>query len=82
MPYCPECNTEYKEHVMICSECHEDLLPGLVPTQDRGSADWYAVHSAPNEVVGYILKSVLEDEGIEVFCVLMKYPHTAGLKEL
>ena len=67
MPYCPECNTEYKENVMICSECNVDLLPGLVPSQGRGAVDWYVVQSAPNEVAGYILKSVLEDEGIEVF---------------
>ena len=73
MPYCPECKTDYKEKVMICSKCNVDLLPGLVPTQERGAVDWYEVQSVPNEVAGYILKSVLEDEGIEVFYAQMKY---------
>ena len=80
MPYCPECNTEYKENVMICPECNEDLLPGLVPTQGRGAVDWYVVQSIPNEVAGYILKSVLEDEGIEVFLRSNEIPAYGGLK--
>ena len=80
MPYCPECDTEYKENVMSCSECNVDLLPGLVPTQGRGAVDWYVVQSVPNEVAGYILKSVLEDEGIEVFLRSNEIPAYGGIK--
>ena len=65
---------------MICSECNVDLLPGLVPTQERGAVDWYEVQSVPNEVAGYILKSVLEDEGIEVFLRSNEIPGYGGLK--
>ena len=80
MPYCPECNAEFKEDVMICSKCDVDLLPGLVSTQMSDSVGWYVVQSVPNEVVGYILKSVLEDEGIEVYLRSNEIPAYGGLK--
>lgn len=80
MPYCPECNVEYKENVTTCSKCNDDLLPDIVPAQGQGTVDWYVVHSVPNEVSGYILKSVLEDEGIEVFLRSNEIPAYGGLK--
>lgn len=80
MPYCPECKTDYKENVMICTDCNVDLLPSLILTQGQDSVDWYVVQSVPNEVAGYILKSVLEDEGIEVFLRSNEIPAIGGLK--
>ena len=65
---------------MTCSECNVDLLPSLVPTEGQGAVDWYVVQSVPNEVAGYILKSVLEDEGIEVFLRSNEIPAYGGLK--
>ena len=80
MPFCPECNTDYKEDVLICLECNEDLLPGLAPTQGAESVDWYTVKSVSNEVAGHILKSVLEDEGIEVYLRSHEMPAVGGIK--
>ena len=80
MPYCPECNTEFNEDVMKCSKCNVDLLPGTVSTQRSDSVGWYVVQSVPNEVVGYILKNVLEDEDIEVYLRSNEIPAYGGLK--
>lgn len=80
MPYCPECSKEFKEDVMVCSKCNVDLLPGIVSTQMADSVDWIIVQSVPNEIVGYILKSVLEDEGIEAYLRSNEIPAYGGLK--
>lgn len=79
MPFCPQCDTEYKENVLTCSACNEDLLPGLAPSQVPESADWYVVESVPHEVAGYILKSVLEDEGIDVYLRSYEMPALGGI---
>jgi hypothetical protein len=80
MPFCPECNTDYKDEVMTCPECQEDLIPCLAPTQVPESVDWCVVESVSNEVAGLILQSVLEDEGIEVFLRSHEMPAYAGIK--
>lgn len=80
MPFCPECNTDYKENVFTCSQCNEDLLPGLVPAQVPDKVDWYVVESVPNEIAGLILKNVLEDEGIHVYLRTNEMPGYAGVK--
>ena len=80
MPYCPDCKTYFNEDIMICSKCNGDLLPGIVSSQVSESVDWYVVQSVPNEVVGYILKSVLEDEGIEVYLRSFEIPFWGGVK--
>lgn len=80
MPFCPQCNTEYKEEVLTCSKCEGDLLPGLVPAQVPESVNWYVVQSVPSEVAGHILKSVLEDEGINVYLRSHEMPAYGGIK--
>lgn len=67
MPFCPDCMTTYNETQSTCTNCNIDLLPDLAPAQDPESVEWYTVCSVPNQVAGYILKDVLEDEGIPVF---------------
>ena len=80
MPFCPECNIDYKEDVLTCSTCNEDLIPGLVPTQVPERVEWYAVKSVSNEIAGHILKNVLEDEGIEVYLRSHEMPAIGGIK--
>ena len=80
MPFCPECNTEYKHNTLTCSACNEDLLPGLAPTHGLESVDWIVVKSVSTEVAGYILTNVLEDEGIEVNLRSNEMPLCGGIK--
>ncbi len=80
MPFCPQCKTEFKQHITECIECEEELLPSLIPAQVPEAADWHVVESVPNEVAGYILKNVLEDEGIYVYLRSNENPVYGGLK--
>lgn len=80
MPFCPQCQTKYKENVLTCSECQVDLLPGLVPTQVPESVDWFVVESVPHEIAGHILKNVLEDDGIEVYLRSYDMPAHGAIK--
>lgn len=80
MPFCPECNTKYKQNTLTCTSCNEDLLPELVPAQGLESVDWIVVHSVSNEVAGHILTNVLGDEGIEVYLRSNEMPLSGGIK--
>lgn len=80
MPFCPECNTEYKQNTLTCSKCNEDLLPSLAPAHGLESVDWIVVKSVSNEVAAHILTNVLKDEGIEVFLRSNEIPLSGGIK--
>ncbi len=74
MPFCPECNTEYRTEITTCSSCQVELFPTAVPT----AVNWYAIQSVPNEVAGNILKDVLEREGIDVYLRCNEMPAHGG----
>ena len=80
MPFCPQCNAEYKLDVLICSDCQVQLVPEPVKTEITEYGDWCVVESVPNELAGNILKSVLEDEGIPVYLRCHDVPYYAGVK--
>ena len=80
MPYCPQCNAEYKPEVAMCSDCKVHLVPELIQTEVTEYGDWYAVESVPNELAGNILRSVLEEEGIPVYLRCHNVPYYGGVK--
>lgn len=80
MPFCPQCKIEFEQDSTECIECEEELLPSLIPAQVPGDADWHVVESVPNEVAGYILMNVLEDEGIHVYLRSNEIPAYGGIK--
>ena len=80
MPFCPQCNAEYKSEISTCSDCQIALVPQLVQTEVTEYGDWYAVESVPNESVGNILQSVLEEDGIPVYLRSHDVPYYAGVK--
>jgi hypothetical protein len=80
MPFCPQCNAEYKPEVLICSDCQVQLVPELIQTEVTKYGDWYTVESVPNELVGNILRSVLEDKGIPVYLRCHDVPYYGGVK--
>ena len=80
MPYCPQCNAEYKPEVSICPDCKVQLVPELMQTEVTEYGDWYAVESVPNELAGNILKGVLEGEGIPVYLRCHDVPYYGGVK--
>ncbi len=81
MPFCPQCKAEYKAaEVSTCPDCQVDILPSLAPTQVPEYVGWYAVESVPSEVAGIILKSVLEEAGIDVYLRCHEMPAHGGIK--
>ena len=66
MPFCPQCNAEYIENVSICADCQVALVPERQIEDAVEYINWEVVHQVPNEVVGNIIKSVLESAGFDV----------------
>ncbi len=66
MPFCPQCNAEYTEHVLICADCRVALVPERPTEETVEYISWEIVHQVPNEMVGNIFKSVLESAGFDV----------------
>ena len=80
MPFCPQCNAEYKPEVLMCSDCKVQLVPELVQTDVTEYGDWCVVESVPNELAGNILQSVLQEEGIPVYLRCHEVPYYGGVK--
>lgn len=80
MPFCPQCNAEYKIEVSMCSDCQVQLVPERMQTEVTAYGDWYAVESVPNEMAGNILRSVLEEDGIPVYLRCHEVPYYGGVK--
>ena len=80
MPFCPQCNAEYKSEVSTCSDCKVLLVPELIQTEVTEYGDWCVVESVPNELAGNILQSVLQEEGIPVYLRCHEVPYYGGVK--
>ena len=80
MPFCPQCNTKYREAISTCPDCQVDLVPQAAQTEIPEYGDWYALESVPNELAGNILQSVLEDDGIPVYVRCHEVPNYGGVK--
>lgn len=65
MPFCPNCCFEFNEGIQICADCGTDLVSELPPGEGVEYVDWKIVQSVSSEILGNILKGVLESGGIE-----------------
>lgn len=69
MPFCPNCETEYKGHVSVCPECGEHLVE---MTEDEeleeelagDEAESMLLYRSPSPEVTDDLKDALRDAGI------------------
>jgi len=80
MPVCPQCRSEFNEHVLICTDCQVDLVFELPREDSVEYVDWEIVESVSSEVVGNILKGVLEDGGIEAVLRSHEMPSVGGVQ--
>lgn len=80
MPFCPKCRAEYVEGTVLCSDCQIELINELPPEDDVEMINWQVLQEIPNEVVGYVLKGVLEDAGIKVYLRPMTIPWYDGIR--
>lgn len=65
MPFCPNCCFEFNKGIQICADCGTDLVSELPPGEGVEYVDWKIVQSVSSEILGNILKGVLESSGIE-----------------
>lgn len=65
MKHCPECNVEYRDTAIRCSDCDVELAIGP-PTEDRRpDLKLESVYATSNPAIVALVKSLLDDAGIE-----------------
>lgn len=65
--WCPQCRTEYRDDVRVCSECGAALLPGP-PPEVHDAAEWVdlvTVLVSADPAILTMARSVLASHGIE-----------------
>ncbi len=71
--FCPQCRTEYREGFTVCADCGMTLVPELPlepPTEmPSKSDDFEEVLGFMDEGVVAIIKSLLDEEGIDYYIV-------------
>jgi hypothetical protein len=70
MKHCPECNVEYIDTAIRCSDCDVELALGppipVIP-EEHPDPEVETVYTADNPVLVARVESLLEDAGIEYF---------------
>ena len=70
MKHCPECNVEYTDTAIRCSDCDVELTlgPPIPPIQEEHpDPKIETVYATRNPTLVALAKSLLEDAGIEYF---------------
>lgn len=68
--YCPKCETEYQDHVLLCADCHvalvsfENLPSKRKQETSREDLDLVQVFSTQDPGLVALAKSLLDDAGI------------------
>ena len=80
--FCPNCKAEYREGFTHCSDCDVDLVPSLSESgkKEGGNDDvtFIPILSTFNLGDIAILKSILNDQGIEYFLQGENTAHIRG----
>ncbi len=80
MPFCPECRSEFNEGILICTDCGINLIGKLPLDTEVEYVDWKIVQSVSSEILGNILKGVLENGGIEAVLRSHEMPSVGGVQ--
>lgn len=78
MPYCPKCQAEYLEGIKVCPDCKVRLVDEL-PEEEVELIEWKTLAHIPNELVGDMVKGVLEGEGFDVILHSFAIPAFDGI---
>ncbi len=63
MPFCPECNYEYRLEITRCPDCGTELVEEL-PKELVPEVHWVRLHSLPGVIYAEMVKEVLDREEI------------------
>jgi Putative prokaryotic signal transducing protein len=86
--FCPNCQTEYKDHVMLCADCHEvlisesQLLQNKSPQTNIEDLDLVQVLSTHDLPLVELAKSMLDEAGIPVMVRNEKLQDLFGIGRL
>jgi hypothetical protein len=69
MPFCPQCNYEYKEGIETCPDCKVELVAELPPKEQENDStedlDLVEIYSLPGLPYAEMVKEAFEKEGID-----------------
>jgi hypothetical protein len=67
MKHCPECNVEYIDTAIRCSDCDVELVLGPAIQEEHPDPKSETVYATGDPVLVALVISLLEDAGIEYF---------------
>jgi hypothetical protein len=67
MKHCPECNVEYIDTAIRCSDCDVELTLGPPIQEEHPDPMIETVYATGDSALVALVKSLLEDAGIEYF---------------
>jgi len=80
MPFCPQCGFEFNKEIPTCTDCEVELASELPLEASVKYVDWVIVQSISSEIVGNILKGVLENRGMDAVMRSHDMPSFGGVQ--
>jgi hypothetical protein len=78
MKHCPECNVEYLDAAIRCSDCDVELAVGPAIQEEHPDPKIETVYATRNPTLVALAKSLLEDAEIEYFTKSYGIPLMGG----
>jgi hypothetical protein len=79
MKHCPECNVEYIDTAIRCSDCDVELTLGPAIQEEHPDPKIETVYTTRNPTLVALAKSLLEDAEIEYFIKSCGIPGLANI---
>jgi hypothetical protein len=79
MKHCPECNVEYIDTAIRCSDCDVELALGPAIQEEHPDPKIETVYATRNPTLVALAKSLLEDAEIEYFIKSYGIPGLANI---
>ncbi|HXG94337.1 MAG TPA: DUF2007 domain-containing protein [Blastocatellia bacterium] len=70
MPFCPNCEAEYREGIKVCPDCEVELVPELTPdnrVHDKSEGEPVPLQSFKTATEAEMVSQLLVQNGIRAF---------------